>query len=94
MMTFNILWSLQIKLVEQSKYVIDNLSHRDKRSFVICPQCKGMNINYAVYTLKISYYHRHEKYNESVKVLSESAFTVCNDCGFRKDNKVSTNEFL
>lgn len=72
---------------KQSQYIIDNLNPRDKRKFVICPKCSGTNINYAVYTLKISYYHRHEKYNESVKVLSESAFTVCNDCGFKKENK-------
>ena len=70
----------------KTDYIIENLSHRDKRSFVICPQCKGTNINYAVYTIKISYYHKHEKYNESVKVLGDSAFTICNDCGFKKEN--------
>jgi predicted Zn-ribbon and HTH transcriptional regulator len=70
-----------------SEYIIENLSRRDKRTFVICPKCKGTNINYGVYTIKISYYHKHEKYNESVKVLGDSAFTVCNDCGFKKERR-------
>ena len=82
------------KLNKNSQYIIENLGTRDKRTFVICPKCKDTNINYGVYTLKISYYHKHEKYNESVMVLRESGFTVCNDCGFKKDNKANMDAIL